>query len=832
MTTNHDPSSTASSNNTTSGKSLDSEEPPPIDDRGGCRKFFSTVLEKLGMLLACVFLAGLGLGLGWYSFTDIEKMRQLERTPEIPNASIITGEVNLSGTVAKDQELLRSPKTNTESVYYRYTIEERRRDSDGNTRWETVHSSSDRVDFILMDSTGGVLISATDAGVDIDAPRSFRERDGSRRYTEYRIDPRDQVFIFGYAQETSDGYQVGFREPGNYYPIISAGTEHEQRHSRAITSGIMIALGVGALLFSVFFLLRLLRIHHSALYLSMATVVVIVALSFQSFSMMVSDLQSADESAGHTLEEGERVINEVLERNGVDPPDTFEELGSFDDAEYSELSDDELQRASGVRMTMARSVQRTNDNLSRFPEMLVGPMIGIHPLDPIDVPEEEQAQIEEMEADYSPVRLGVHYGLGAILVGILGLIFGTKAGLGKIGVKRTIENVPTSPTDGAVYGLTELKGKAERVDFKPCYTSPLSHINCVYYRYKVERKKRSGKKTKWVTIRDETKVMPFYCRDHAGRMLVKPEGAECIAARRIHERKGKRRYTEWTIAEYDDVYALGSATINPDDHEELVLTDEDEETPFIITSLSEGELMQRKAAAGFMHLNFGIVATMMAGMGLTGMVVTFGPMLYVATAAISCSYLFLVLVFLYYNDLVFLRERVQRNWSNIDVALKKRFDLIQNLAEIVQEYMAHERQLQKDVTEARTARHTAVTSSPDNAEVAAEERVRNQILATVEDYPELKSKEMVAKLMRALSNVENDIALMRQGYNDSVERYNTRIAHFPEVLVAYVAVFQKALHLHSTKSEAERRPVPVEGLGSPESKASSTDTQMPSKVES
>ena len=820
-------SSTPSEEHPDAGTSSGDAGPPPIDERGGCRRFFGKAFRLVAMIFAVIVLALIGFGLGWGSFQGIETMRQFERIPEIPNSAVITGEVNLTGTVFADRPLLRSPKTNTETVHYRYIVEERKRDSDGDYYWDTVHTARDRIDFVLQDSTGNILISATDAGVELDASRKFRDRQGSMRYTEYRIDPGDEVFIFGYAQETSQGYQVGFREDGNYHPIISAGTEHEQRHSRAISSGLLIVLGVGAHLFAVFFLLRLFRVHHSAFYLSTATLVVVTVLCVQSFSMIVSDLHSANETATNTLEEGERVISEILRDSGIDAPDDFAELGSFEDAEYSGLSEEQRQRASGIRVMMAQSVQRTNNNLSRFPEMLVGPMIGVHRLEPIEVPADEQETFDALESEHQPVRLGILYGFGAIFVGVLGLLFGTKLGLRKIILKRTIENVPTSPTTGAVYGLTELKGSAEFAGTSNRLRGPLTSTMCVYFRYLVEREEGSGKDSKWVTVTDRSEQTPFFCRDQEGRMLIDPSGAEFFSARKVHNQKGRYRYTEWSIAGGDEIYALGSATINLENHEELILTDEDEDTPFIVSGLSEDELMQHKATVGFILLNLGIVATMMAGMGIAGMVVTFGPLLYVTTAAISCSYLFVVLVFLYYNDLVFLRERVQRNWSNIDVALKKRFDLITNLAEVVQEFMGHERRLQEEVTQARTARHTAVHNRPDNAEVAAEERARNQIIATVEDHPQLKSHAMVAKLMKALAAVENDIALMRQGYNDSVERYNTRIAHFPEVFVAFAVAFREASFLQTTRSEAERRPVPVESLGSDSSDSTAAATESP-----
>lgn len=760
-------------------------------------------LKKGLTILGIVFLAALGVGLGWYSFTDIERMRQLERTPQVPNASVITGEVNVSGRVMERDELLSAPDTGAPSVYYHYRVEERQTDDHGNEWWETVSTSSDSVDFFLVDSTGPVMVAASEPGINFEGQRKSRRESGARRYTEERIDPGDEVFVFGYAEEVPAGYRIGFQKPGNYYPVVSAGTELGQRQHRAVASGGFIVLGIAAWLFAVLLLLRMVGVHHSAFYLSTATMVLVAALTAQGMLMMMADVRAADDTAAHTLEEGQRVIGELLAEHDIDWDGDPATLGTVDEERYGALSKRDRERVSGIRMMMARSVQRTNDNLSRFPEMFIGPMIGIEPLEPVELPPEEQARVQAMEAGHRPVRLGFFYGLGAIFIGVLGTLFGTRWAIGAIGVKRTIENVPTSPTGGAVYGLTELKGEVDVEQGDDALVAPLSKRPCAYFRYTVERRTKHKNETSWDMLCLHQDRDSLYCRDHEGRMFIDVDGAELHTARQLQRWDGDRRFTEWSILVGDPLYALGSAKINPDTHDELILgeaEDDDDDSPFIVSTLSEREVMQKKAGKGFAILNIGLVATVMAGLGLAGMVVSFGPLLYVTIAAISCGYLFVILAFLYYNDLVFLRDRVDRGWSNIDVALKKRVDLIENLAEVVQEYLGHEQQLQREVARARQAHEAADHESPDEEELAAEAEARDHLTAIVESNPELKSQELVEQLMQALEEVENDIALMRQGYNDSVERYNTRIDHFPELFVARIAGFEKASLLEDGRS--------------------------------
>jgi LemA protein len=139
---------------------------------------------------------------------------------------------------------------------------------------------------------------------------------------------------------------------------------------------------------------------------------------------------------------------------------------------------------------------------------------------------------------------------------------------------------------------------------------------------------------------------------------------------------------------------------------------------------------------------------------------------------------------LIFNRLVRLRNRVDNGWAQIDVQLRRRYDLIPNLVETVRGYAAHERELFEEVTRARTAAIGA-SSVPDQAE--AENQVTHglrQLLAVVEAYPELRANENFLALQEELTGTESKIAYARQFYNDQVMRLNTLIQSFPSVLVA------------------------------------------------
>jgi LemA protein len=142
-----------------------------------------------------------------------------------------------------------------------------------------------------------------------------------------------------------------------------------------------------------------------------------------------------------------------------------------------------------------------------------------------------------------------------------------------------------------------------------------------------------------------------------------------------------------------------------------------------------------------------------------------------------------------YNRLVALRNRVDNGWSQIDVQLRRRYDLIPNLVEAVKGYAAHERELFERVAEAR-ARAIGASGVPDQAQ--AENAVTaglRQVFAVVENYPELKANQNFLALHEELTGTESKIAYSRQFYNDQVMLLNTRIQAFPSNLVAKAGGF-------------------------------------------
>ena len=169
-----------------------------------------------------------------------------------------------------------------------------------------------------------------------------------------------------------------------------------------------------------------------------------------------------------------------------------------------------------------------------------------------------------------------------------------------------------------------------------------------------------------------------------------------------------------------------------------------------------------------------------------------------------------------YNRLVALRNAIGNAFAQIDVQLKRRYDLIPNLVETARKYLQHERETLEAVTTARSAAQTAAGVARQNpasagavsALGAAEGLlggVLGRLMAVAEAYPELKADQTMRELSEELTSTENRVGFARQSYNDSVLDYNNAAGQFPANLVARVFGFQPAAMLQSTQSVAERQ---------------------------
>ena len=164
----------------------------------------------------------------------------------------------------------------------------------------------------------------------------------------------------------------------------------------------------------------------------------------------------------------------------------------------------------------------------------------------------------------------------------------------------------------------------------------------------------------------------------------------------------------------------------------------------------------------------------------------------------------LVVVALMYNGLITSRNRVKNAWSQIDVQLQRRFDLIPNLVESVKGYMKHEESVLAKVTELRTSWANASTVSK-KAELDFElTGALKTIMSVSENYPELKANQNFTELQEELRSTEDKIAYARQFYNDSVTMYNTKIETIPTNIIASMFNFKQEELFQAASDEARQ----------------------------
>jgi LemA protein len=170
--------------------------------------------------------------------------------------------------------------------------------------------------------------------------------------------------------------------------------------------------------------------------------------------------------------------------------------------------------------------------------------------------------------------------------------------------------------------------------------------------------------------------------------------------------------------------------------------------------------------------------------------------------------LLVIYLVLTYNRLIRLRNRVDNAWSQIDVQLRRRYDLIPNLVETVKGYAAHERQTFEAVTQARSA---GINAQGVVEQAQAENMITSalkSLFAVAEAYPNLKANENFLALQEELSGTEGRIAYARQFYNDSVVTLNTKIQSFPSNIVARAFGFTEREYFEA--DDASRGPVSVQ----------------------
>lgn len=405
--------------------------------------------------------------------------------------------------------------------------------------------------------------------------------------------------------------------------------------------------------------------------------------------------------------------------------------------------------------------------------------------------------------------------------------------------KRIIDDLPTSKTRGVFIGLAELKGTAES---ESPFTSYLAGIKCVQYTWQVDEEWRrmvsrtvsDGKghthvethmETGWTKVGGGGESQPFYLQDDTGIIRIVPEGAnlhgndtynktitpadpmyygKCPAGA-IPNSTQHRRFHETAIPLHVMLYVLGQAREREDVVAAEIAKDKNE-SMFIISTRTEKQISRGYNIGWWVFVVVGLLVAVGCGawemyVANNGVTLDWHPMLWMGIGYIGA--LILIWVCTTYNSLIGLSQRVKQGWSEVDVQLKRRNDLIPNLVQAVEGYSKHERETQTTVAELRQQIEATApgVKGPDFKGMAPALRIIG------EKYPELKANQSFLKLQQSLADTENRIALARDYFNEIATFYNTRLEIIPDRFLAAAAGLRHRDLMSAT--EFERAPVKV-----------------------
>ena len=403
--------------------------------------------------------------------------------------------------------------------------------------------------------------------------------------------------------------------------------------------------------------------------------------------------------------------------------------------------------------------------------------------------------------------------------------------------KRLVNDLPTSRTTGVFIGLVELKGTAES---DAPMTSFLAERECVVYDWSVQEhwsrtvtetytdskgntQTRTRHESGWTTVANGGEMIPFYLKDDCGVVQIVPNGAKiesqtifsetCAPLHPLYYGKGpsgavmnsdfRRLFVEKAILLQAPLYVMGQAR----ERRDMVAAEitEDKTAPMFLISTRTEEQVSR--GFGWGHWGWGFLGLALCVAGFMAADKTQNQELNLANYFLAGGFFLLTWaigwIWMVFNSLVDLRQRVRQGWSQVDVQLKRRYDLIPNLVQTIRGLRDYERNLQTEMAALRGQ----MNATPPGKPGADYEAVGKTLIAVAERYPELKTEESFANLQKNLVDTEQRIALARGYFNEIATFYNTRLEVIPDRFIAALAAMKPQSLMAA--NDFERAPLEV-----------------------
>lgn len=395
--------------------------------------------------------------------------------------------------------------------------------------------------------------------------------------------------------------------------------------------------------------------------------------------------------------------------------------------------------------------------------------------------------------------------------------------------KRLIDDMPTSKAHGVFIGLVEVSGKVECQNPVTSYLTESPCVQCsweisehwskttteTYTDSKGKTRTRTKRESGWKTVASGESMCPFNLRDETGTIQIRPEKAKIEGVRAMNLRcrpsdplyygKGPaesiihsdhlRMFTESIIPLDARVYVIGQSR----EREDVVAPEiaHDESSPLFLISTREEDRISKSYSLNYWLLSLGGLGVLLISFFIASRIgfyrwIPSGVSDYFMPTGIYLGLWLIGWFWTTFNSLKSLRERVRQGFSQIEVQLKRRHDLIPRLSSAVSSLMKHEQSIQTKIAALRS-------------EAGANEEAAERLLLLIENYPELKSSDAVSRLQRELSDTENRLELARAYYNNIATFYNTRLERIPDNIVATLARLKNCELLLQSKSDGDSK---------------------------
>ncbi len=724
--------------------------------------------KRVGFAALSAFLfIGAWFGFGW-GFAQLSDVRQMDRLPMTSLDAVTQGVYAVSGTIQDKGTTVTAPYSNDKVVYFEYELEEEYTDSDGNRKTRTIDSGRSATPFMLSDGFAelDVYPGYSVSSINWNAPRTYRQKNGRRTYTEHTLRAGDTIQMLGWYDYRQTRFNLSDM-PHDLNAIVTNQTLKTEGGETLLFASLIISAATGMLAVGLAALLVVFGIHRYWVFVTVMTIGLFAALWSLGAIHLQKDWQNAAELYAERSE-GALASNK---------PVALEDL-------YAQYA---LIKASAAQWPDSLLFSLVEDKSFRPPNI------------DARTAERIESRLVDLDGSYITKAWLVYVIAGlAVLLTIAMITTALKA----IKFKRLVEFIPTSQTQGLAYGIAELFGMINVDDKKPFLTSRLNSQKCVAYTYEIEEKRGSGKKERWETVESGEEHTDFWLEDEGGRVVVDPQDANIRFPEKKVKHEGRMRYTEYWLPPFRNIYCLGFAGLpDSEDADKLIIKNSDD-FQFLITTQEEEDVVKGEGATGFMLTGLALGFSLVAGTVLMAGSSLLTPLDLIQVSLIVPLTLMVITVILHYNGLVFLKNRVDKTRADIDTLLQRRHDLWPRLMNTVQGHIKHEKKLMAAIAKLRNSQ-VSVTNDPEQAEkvVKFEKKVVEAFNARIEAYPDLKTNSLVQTFQQQMKRSENELALIRQGYNDSVELYNTQIEKLPDVFLAKLFKFNTA---HFFIKEAEK----------------------------